>query len=91
MNRKAFLHNTIKAAAAYSVASTGMAQAANKLQAAYSKQLKALQLSILHTNDVHSRLDPFPMDGGKYQGLGVLQLVQVCCKKFAPKSKIFYC
>lgn len=27
-------------------------------------------LSILHTNDVHSRLDPFPMDGGQYQGLG---------------------
>ncbi len=28
------------------------------------------QLCILHTNDVHSRLDPFPMDGGKYAGLG---------------------
>jgi 5'-nucleotidase len=28
------------------------------------------QLTLLHTNDVHSRLDPFPMDGGKYQGLG---------------------
>ncbi|RXK81243.1 bifunctional metallophosphatase/5'-nucleotidase [Filimonas effusa] len=27
-------------------------------------------ITILHTNDVHSRLDPFPMDGGKYQGLG---------------------
>ncbi len=27
-------------------------------------------LKILHTNDVHSRLEPFPMDGGKYQGLG---------------------
>ncbi len=28
------------------------------------------KLTILHTNDVHSRIDPFPMDGGKYQGLG---------------------
>ncbi|HNF70792.1 MAG TPA: metallophosphatase [Chitinophagaceae bacterium] len=28
------------------------------------------KLNILHTNDVHSRLDPFPMDGGKYQGMG---------------------
>ncbi len=28
------------------------------------------KLTILHTNDVHSRLDPFPMDGSKYQGLG---------------------
>jgi len=27
-------------------------------------------LTILHTNDVHSRLDPFPMDGSKYQGMG---------------------
>jgi 5'-nucleotidase len=28
------------------------------------------RLVILHTNDVHSRLEPFPMDGGKNQGLG---------------------
>jgi len=28
------------------------------------------KLTILHTNDVHSRLDPFPMDGSKNQGLG---------------------
>lgn len=28
------------------------------------------RLTILHTNDVHSRLEPFPMDGGKNQGLG---------------------
>ena len=27
-------------------------------------------LTILHTNDVHSRIDPFPMDGGKNQGMG---------------------
>lgn len=27
-------------------------------------------LTILHTNDVHSRLDPFPMDGGRNQGMG---------------------
>lgn len=27
-------------------------------------------LTILHTNDVHSRLEPFPMDGGRNQGLG---------------------
>jgi len=28
------------------------------------------QLTILHTNDVHSRLEPFPMDGGRNQGMG---------------------
>ena len=28
------------------------------------------RLTILHTNDVHSRIDPFPMDGGRNEGLG---------------------
>lgn len=28
------------------------------------------KLTILHTNDVHSRIEPFPMDGGRNQGLG---------------------
>jgi 5'-nucleotidase len=28
------------------------------------------KLTILHTNDVHSRLDPFPAEGGWYPGLG---------------------
>lgn len=29
-----------------------------------------VRLTILHTNDVHSRLDPFPMDGGRNAGKG---------------------
>ncbi|MEP7321368.1 MAG: metallophosphatase [Saprospiraceae bacterium] len=29
-----------------------------------------IKLTILHTNDVHSRIDPFPMDGTRLQGLG---------------------
>ncbi len=29
-----------------------------------------LKVTILHTNDTHSRLEPFPMDGGRNQGLG---------------------
>lgn len=28
------------------------------------------KLTILHTNDVHSRIDPFPTSDGKYPGLG---------------------
>jgi 5'-nucleotidase len=28
------------------------------------------RLVILHTNDTHSRIDPFPMDGGRNEGLG---------------------
>lgn len=31
---------------------------------------KIQKLTILHTNDVHSRLEPFPMDGSKFQGQG---------------------
>lgn len=31
---------------------------------------KITSLTILHTNDVHSRIDPFPMDGSRNQGLG---------------------
>ncbi|MGV3761063.1 bifunctional metallophosphatase/5'-nucleotidase [Parapedobacter sp.] len=29
-----------------------------------------VSLTILHTNDVHSRIEPFPMDGSRFQGLG---------------------
>ncbi|HYE55919.1 MAG TPA: metallophosphatase [Chitinophagaceae bacterium] len=29
-----------------------------------------VKLTLLHTNDVHSRLDPFPMDGSRNAGLG---------------------
>ena len=29
-----------------------------------------IRLVILHTNDTHSRIDPFPMDGSRNQGLG---------------------
>ncbi|SFH26391.1 bifunctional metallophosphatase/5'-nucleotidase [Pedobacter insulae] len=28
------------------------------------------KITILHTNDVHSRIEPFPMDGSRNQGLG---------------------
>lgn len=30
----------------------------------------ASRLVVLHTNDTHSRLDPFPMDGGRFAGRG---------------------
>lgn len=31
---------------------------------------KNIEVTILHTNDVHSRIDPFPMDGGRNAGKG---------------------
>ncbi len=36
---------------------------------AYAKA-DLIQLTILHTNDVHSRIEPFPMDGSRNEGLG---------------------
>jgi 5'-nucleotidase len=55
------------------IKSSGIVLAATTLSA-YSLDALAAgelqQLTILHTNDVHSRIEPFPMDGSKYQGLG---------------------
>ena len=31
---------------------------------------KSKQLTILHTNDVHSRIEPFPANDLKYPGMG---------------------
>jgi 5'-nucleotidase len=36
---------------------------------AFAKE-ETVQLTILHTNDVHSRIEPFPMDGSRNQGMG---------------------
>ena len=33
-------------------------------------QPEIMKLTLLHTNDVHSRIDPFPMDGSRNQGQG---------------------
>jgi 5'-nucleotidase len=60
INRRKFLQQA---------AITGGALAATPfLTAAEPPAVK--RITILHTNDVHSRLDPFPMDGSRNQGLG---------------------
>ena len=41
----------------------------NSLFAELQKENALKKLTILHTNDVHSRLEPFPMDGSKNEGL----------------------
>jgi 5'-nucleotidase len=48
----------------------GALLAGSPLLAEMAADAAAKKLTILHTNDVHSRLEPFPMDGGKYQGMG---------------------
>jgi 5'-nucleotidase len=49
---------------------TGAILSSNSLLAEIQADAAANSLTILHTNDVHSRIDPFPMDGGRNQGLG---------------------
>lgn len=60
LNRRKFLQQAAMA--------TGSLVVAPYLQAAPLAATK--RLTILHTNDTHSRIDPFPMDGGRNQGLG---------------------
>lgn len=59
MNRRDFIRNTALVGAAAAVAPTIIIA-----------KPREEELTILHTNDWHSRIDPFPMDGGKYQGQG---------------------
>ena len=60
MQRRQFILQSIAGAAGLSLAGfQGFAR--NDLRS---------DLTILHTNDMHSRIDPFPQDGGKYAGLG---------------------
>jgi 5'-nucleotidase len=62
LNRRNFLSQTALTAGAFLVG-PHMARAAEWFE-------EDARLTILHTNDTHSRIDPFPMDGGRNQGLG---------------------
>jgi 5'-nucleotidase len=53
-----------------SALAAGAIVSSNSLFAELQQENAAKKLTILHTNDVHSRLEPFPMDGGRNQGLG---------------------
>ena len=61
MKRRDFIKNTLAGTAALGVLglpSVGVAATA------------PIKLTILHTNDMHSRIEPFPNDGRQYGGLG---------------------
>jgi len=61
LSRSKFIRQAALSASAF-VAGPSLLQAA--------EYFSPLKLTILHTNDTHSRLEPFPMDGGRNQGLG---------------------
>ena len=60
INRRKFIQDTGATLLASSLLPLSSVAAAEPVQ----------KLTILHTNDVHSRLEPFPMDGSRNQGLG---------------------
>ena len=61
LNRRNFLKNTATATALLALGINS--------ESVYAKD-DLVKLVILHTNDVHSRIDPFPMDGSRNQGMG---------------------
>lgn len=48
---------------------------------------ETVQLTILHTNDVHSRIEPFPMDGSRNQGMGGVARRAALVKKIRAEQK----
>jgi 5'-nucleotidase len=60
MRRRSFIRKSL--AGSLGMALTGLSTSAVNNQ--------AIDLTILHTNDMHSRIDPFPQDGGPFAGLG---------------------
>ena len=61
MKRKTFIKKSLNA---------GVLFAASSFPYEAFAKGDARKITILHTNDQHSRIESFPMDGGKYQGLG---------------------
>lgn len=62
LTRKGFIYNNMMVAGSF--------LAGKSLLTELIAEEKEYKLTVLHTNDVHSRIDPFPMDGGSNQGLG---------------------
>lgn len=61
MNRRKFIRQAGLLSAAGAISSWPLQSIAND---------DDIRLTILHTNDVHSRIEPFPMDGSRNQGRG---------------------
>src|SRR6478735_449010 len=62
LTRKTFIYNNMMA--------TASLFAGKSLLSEIDADKRSYQLTVLHTNDVHSSIEPFPMDGGSNQGLG---------------------
>jgi len=54
---------------------------------ATSNEPEITRLTILHTNDVHSRVEPFPLDGSRNEGLGGVAKRATLIKKIRDEQK----
>jgi 5'-nucleotidase len=77
-DRRAFLKSSMSAAGL-------MAFSAFPFAAMAKDEL--VQLTVLHTNDVHSRIEPFPMDGSRNQGMGGVARRAALVKKIRAEQK----
>ncbi|MEO6406110.1 MAG: metallophosphatase [Ferruginibacter sp.] len=66
---------------------TGAFITSNTVMAGIADLNSKQRLTILHTNDVHSRLEPFPMDGSKNQGLGGVATRAAVIKKIRSQEE----
>ena len=80
MNRRYFLKNI--GASAVLLGTNGF-----PLEALAALPSEMVKITILHTNDVHSRIDPFPMDGTSNQGLGGVAKRASLIKKIRAQEK----
>ncbi len=62
MKRKTFIQNTASAGILTGIGGLGLLSSSFKIPAKH--------ITILHTNDVHSHIEPFPADDAKYPNLG---------------------
>jgi 5'-nucleotidase len=76
-NRRQFLKKSIASIALHSFASTNI----------FAKQVVAENLCILHTNDVHSRIEPFPENDKKYPNMGGAAMRSSIINKIREKNE----
>lgn len=78
-SRKKFLQQAALSAGAM-LATPAMLEAA--------EYFAPIKLTVLHTNDVHSRLEPFPMDGSRNQGQGGVSARAAIIKKIRSEEEL---
>ncbi|AFL86352.1 5'-nucleotidase/2',3'-cyclic phosphodiesterase-like hydrolase [Belliella baltica DSM 15883] len=79
MQRRDFLKKSLLTGAALSLSSGGFAERL------FTNQSK--RLTILHTNDMHSRIEPFPNDGGRNANRGGMTKLASLIKKIRSEEE----